>query len=78
MCKMCGFADHSHKEDPCTKCPVPRDEMASEESLRNGKFFISYKVAKMILIIFLQEYPPRDGEEHRNLCFQWKALETEV
>ena len=32
----------------------------------------------MAKLIFLQEYPPRDGEEHRKLCFEWKALPTEA
>ncbi|TFK48392.1 hypothetical protein OE88DRAFT_1704182, partial [Heliocybe sulcata] len=35
MCKACGFGDHRHNKAPCTKCEVPRNEMASEKSLRN-------------------------------------------
>ena len=26
----------------------------------------------------MQEYTARDGETHRNLCFQWKALVTQA
>jgi hypothetical protein len=36
MCKLCGFADHSHNAAPCTKCGVSQDEFFTEESLRNG------------------------------------------
>ncbi|KAJ7626770.1 hypothetical protein B0H17DRAFT_1286173 [Mycena rosella] len=57
MCKLCGFADHSHKVAPCTKCKVPHDKLFTDESLRN-------------------EFPPRDGEEHRRLCFQYRDLQT--
>ncbi|KAG1908158.1 uncharacterized protein F5891DRAFT_1179677 [Suillus fuscotomentosus] len=35
MCKMCGFADHSHKNSLCPKCKVTQDELFSDESLRN-------------------------------------------
>jgi predicted Zn-ribbon and HTH transcriptional regulator len=37
MCKLCGFADHSHDATPCTKCEVSHDEFFTEVSLRNGK-----------------------------------------
>jgi hypothetical protein len=30
MCKLCGFADHSHNIAPCTKCKVTRAEMFSD------------------------------------------------
>jgi predicted Zn-ribbon and HTH transcriptional regulator len=36
MCKICGFADHAHNTDPCTKCTVPHDRLFSDKSLRNG------------------------------------------
>ncbi|TFK52768.1 hypothetical protein OE88DRAFT_1296612 [Heliocybe sulcata] len=58
MCKLCGFADHRHKEAPCTKCHVPHDELFSEESLRN-------------------EYQPRNGDEHKARCWEYKNLQTE-
>lgn len=37
MCKLCGFADHSHNVAPCTKCTVPQDKLFSDKALRNGK-----------------------------------------
>lgn len=42
MCKLCGFADHSHNEAPCTKCKVSKAELFTDKSLRNGKFICSY------------------------------------
>ncbi|KAJ7205556.1 hypothetical protein GGX14DRAFT_568891 [Mycena pura] len=35
MCKLCGFADHSHKTMPCTKCEVSHDDLLTDKSLRN-------------------------------------------
>lgn len=45
MCKLCGFADHSHNKAPCTKCHVPRSEMFSEQSLQNSwlKYTTTFK-----------------------------------
>ncbi|KIJ06468.1 hypothetical protein PAXINDRAFT_91930 [Paxillus involutus ATCC 200175] len=37
MCKMCGFADHGHNVAPCPKCKVTKEELFSDESLRNGR-----------------------------------------
>jgi hypothetical protein len=39
MCKLCGFADHSHKATPCPKCTVTRAEIFTQESLENGLVF---------------------------------------
>jgi hypothetical protein len=36
MCKLSGFADHSHNNAPCSKCHISQDDMFSDESLRNG------------------------------------------
>ncbi|KAJ7812974.1 hypothetical protein B0H14DRAFT_3751481 [Mycena olivaceomarginata] len=36
MCKLCGFADHSHTAAPCPKCTVKQAEIFTEESLKNG------------------------------------------
>lgn len=36
MCKVIGCADHGHKNAPCHKCTVSKDDMFSEASLRNG------------------------------------------
>ena len=36
MCKISGFADHSHGMAPCTKCKVTQVELYSECSLKNG------------------------------------------
>jgi hypothetical protein len=38
LCKMCGFADHAHKEAPCTKCKVTAEDLKSEEALQNSLF----------------------------------------
>ncbi|KAG1751089.1 hypothetical protein EDB19DRAFT_1271823 [Suillus lakei] len=35
MCKLSGFADHSHNNAPCSKCHVSQDDLFSDESLRN-------------------------------------------
>ena len=35
---MCGFADHAHKEAPCTKCKVTAEELKSEKALKNRLF----------------------------------------
>ncbi|KIJ57838.1 hypothetical protein HYDPIDRAFT_171515, partial [Hydnomerulius pinastri MD-312] len=35
MCKMCGFADHGHKNAPCPKCKVSKEKLFSDESLSN-------------------------------------------
>ncbi|KIJ09290.1 hypothetical protein PAXINDRAFT_87674, partial [Paxillus involutus ATCC 200175] len=35
MCKMCGFADHSHNNAPCPKCKVTQEDLFSDKSLRN-------------------------------------------
>ncbi|KAJ7615963.1 hypothetical protein FB45DRAFT_935019 [Roridomyces roridus] len=35
MCKLCGFADHSHDGTPCTKCEVTHEELFTQESLLN-------------------------------------------
>lgn len=74
MCKMCGFADHSHKNSPCPKCKVTQDEIFSDESLRNGMCLISLMDYSFELTIKI-EFDPRNGEEHRCRCFQEKALE---
>ncbi|KAJ7776024.1 hypothetical protein DFH07DRAFT_732070, partial [Mycena maculata] len=55
MCKLCGFADHSHNDAPCTKCKVTRESMFPSHSLRN-------------------KFAARTGEEHRQLCFQYRVL----
>jgi len=36
MCKVGGFADHSHNEAPCCNCHVNQASIFSDESLRNG------------------------------------------
>jgi hypothetical protein len=36
MCKAAGFADHTHKKWPCTKCNVTRDELYTDQSLANS------------------------------------------
>ncbi|CAK5262381.1 unnamed protein product [Mycena citricolor] len=36
MCKICGFADHGHKIVPCPKCKVPKADMFTGKSLKNG------------------------------------------
>jgi hypothetical protein len=42
MCKMCGFADHGHNVAPCPKCKVTKEELFSDESLRNGKSYFNF------------------------------------
>ncbi|KAJ7443281.1 hypothetical protein FB451DRAFT_1190185 [Mycena latifolia] len=74
MCKLCGFADHSHNEAPCTKCKVPRHEMFTNKSLRNGKIPLLGELAPSNFET--AEYAPRTGEEHRKLCFEYKRLNT--
>lgn len=41
MCKMGGFADHSHNEAPCNKCHVDQASIFSDESLQNSTTFLS-------------------------------------
>lgn len=75
MCKMCGFADHSHKNSPCPKCKVTQDELFSDKSLCNGMCLslVAYSFELTLKI----EFDPRNGEEHRRRCFQEKALKTQ-
>ncbi|KAG2742653.1 hypothetical protein P692DRAFT_20879248 [Suillus brevipes Sb2] len=35
MCKLSGFADHSHNTAPCSKCTVSQEDLFSDQSLRN-------------------------------------------
>lgn len=38
MCKLSGFADHSHNTAPCSKCTVSQEDLFSDQSLRNGMY----------------------------------------
>jgi hypothetical protein len=40
LCKLCGFADHSHNNAPCTKCCVSRENIFTDKSLRNGMSYV--------------------------------------
>lgn len=58
MCKLCGFADHSHNAAPCTKCRVPRSKMFSTKSLQNSPFKNSTHFI-IILIVISRVSTPR-------------------
>lgn len=74
MCKLCGFADHSHHEAPCTKCTVPRHEMFTQKSLKNREFENGHVIVDSDNSL---EYPPRDGKKHRELSQKYKDLTTD-
>lgn len=75
MCKMGGFADHSHNEAPCNKCHVDQASIFSDESLQNRMAFLSNPDAYHNL--FYPEFPPRTSEDHRRNCFKEHSLETD-
>lgn len=74
MCKLCGFADHSHTATPCTKCTVTHDEFFTEKSLRNGEIFTNTIYDSHTT---QPEFPARSGEEHRRLCYRYRDLSSE-
>ncbi|KAJ7046027.1 hypothetical protein C8F04DRAFT_939036 [Mycena alexandri] len=75
MCKLCGFADHGHIVAPCPKCHVPQSELFSDKSLQDGIPFTSC-VLSIFVDVSISGYPARDGERHRQLCYQYAALKT--
>lgn len=44
MCKVCGFADKNHNEDPCTKCKATKKNMYTDEALRGSTLQFSLSV----------------------------------
>jgi len=70
-----GFGDHSHKRRPCHKCTVTQAELFSDRSLRNGEYISDS--SSTYLYPFTPEFEARNGETHRQQCYEWKGLETD-
>ncbi|KAG1781452.1 hypothetical protein EV702DRAFT_1192945 [Suillus placidus] len=75
MCKMGGFADHSHNKAPCNKCHVDQASIFSDESLQNCTAFLS--TPNGYYNLFNPEFPPRTSEDHCRNCFKEHSLETD-
>jgi hypothetical protein len=73
MCKAAGFADHAHKNWPCTKCNVTRDELYSDLSLADGTYFYSLLCSLTRFI----GYAPRNGKDFRRKAQEYRSLDSD-
>jgi hypothetical protein len=73
MCKAAGFADHAHKNWPCTKCNVTRETLYSDLSLANGTYLNEFQ---RYLTGFIG-FTPRNGEEFRQKSYEYRSLDGE-
>jgi hypothetical protein len=73
MCKAAGFANHAHKNWPCTKCSMTHKALYSELSLANGMYSGQFLRYLMILLGFA----PRNGEVFRQRSYKYHSLDCD-
>lgn len=81
MCKLCGFADHSHNEAPCTMRHHAQNAKWTETpcSLPNLCRMVRPSLSYIMNQFELgsAELPTRSGEEHQQHCFAYNRLQTQ-
>lgn len=50
LCRVSGFADHSHATAFCTKCKIERDQLKTQTGITDGQLY--YTIAINLLFIF--------------------------